>query len=109
MISRYKYAKRLFPDENSPYTVDTLPMHKDSYFFVYGIDIDSPIEMANQIIYLKEQLEASERARKEAIEYIKSNANIYLNIYGDKIGFLKENDGKTPIKLLEILDIDKGE
>lgn len=58
---------------------------------------------------LKEQLELSEKARKEAIEYIKSNANIYLNIFGDKIGFLKENDGKTPIKLLDILDIDKGE
>ncbi len=58
---------------------------------------------------LKEQLERSEKARKEGIEYVKSNANIYLNICGDKIGFLKENDGKTPIKLLDILDIDKGE
>lgn len=57
---------------------------------------------------LKSQLEASEKARKEAIEYIKSNANIYLNICGDKIGFLKENDGKAPIELLDILDIDKG-
>lgn len=54
---------------------------------------------------LKEKLETSEKTRKEAIEYIKSNANIYLN----KIGFLKENDGKTPIELLDILDTDKGE
>lgn len=52
---------------------DTLPMHKDSYFFCYGIDIDKPIEMANKIIYLKEQLERSEKARKEAIKFVKTN------------------------------------
>ena len=97
-------------------TIDDLPMHKDTYFFGPGINIDKPYEMANEIINLqkenqklKEQLEKSERARKEAIEYIKSNANIYLNICGDKIGFLKENDGKALIELLDILDIDKGE
>ena len=72
-MARYKYAKRLFPDENSPYTIGVLPMHKDTYFFGYGIDIDKPIEMANQIISLKEQLEESEKARKEAIKLIRNN------------------------------------
>lgn len=45
-----------------------LPLHKDTYFFGYGIDIEKPIEMANQIIKLqqenrelKKQLEAGEQ------------------------------------------------
>lgn len=73
MTTGYKYAKRILPDENSPYIVDSLPMHKDTYFFEYGIDIDKPIEMANKIISLKEQLKASEKARKEAIKFVKDN------------------------------------
>lgn len=56
----------------------------------------------NYIKKLKEQLEANEKARKEAIELIKENKNnlCYLenNIYHSK------DD-----KLLNILDIDKGE
>ena len=82
MPSRYKYAKQVFPDENSPYTVDTLPMHKDTYFFGYGIDIDNPIEMANQIIYLKEQLERNEKARKEATELISIAYSISVDYDG---------------------------
>ena len=73
MTRGYRYAKRITPDVNSPYTIATLPMHKDSYFFSYGIDIDKPIEMANQIISLKEQLKRSEEARKEAIKLVKNN------------------------------------
>ena len=36
-------------------TIDNLPMHKDTYFFGYGIDIDKPYEMANQIIKLRQE------------------------------------------------------
>lgn len=97
MTACYKYAKRILPDENSPYTVDTLPMHKDTYFFGYGIDIDKPIEMANQIIWLKEQLEASERARKEAIKLIRNNQR--------KDEFVKLNEWQAR-DLLDILEME---
>lgn len=36
-------------------TIDDMPMHKDTYFFGYGIDIEKPYEMANQIIKLREE------------------------------------------------------
>lgn len=32
---------------------EELPMHKDTYFFGYGIDIEKPDEMACQIIKLE--------------------------------------------------------
>lgn len=68
-------------------------------FYVMQKQIDELQKENNQ---LKEQLEASEKARKEAIELIKQNKNnlCYLenNIYHSK------DD-----KLLNILDIDKGE
>lgn len=35
--------------------IDDLPMHKDTYFFGYGIDIEKPYEIANQIIKLKQE------------------------------------------------------
>ena len=35
--------------------VEELPMHKDTYFFGYGIDIEKPDEMARQITKLKEE------------------------------------------------------
>ena len=93
-----------------------LPLHKDTYFFGYGIDIEKPIEMANQIIKLqqenrelKKQLQQKEDIINKAKEYIKDNANIYTNIMGKEVGFFKRhNDGWTPIELLEILD-NKGE
>lgn len=82
---------------------ETLPLHKDSYLFIHGIDIDKPIEMANKIIYLKEQLERSEKARKEAIDYIKE---LYDNT-DDTTCYDIDKDEKE--RLLQILDIDKGE
>lgn len=36
-------------------TIDDMSMHKDTYFFGYGIDIEKPYEMANQIIKLREE------------------------------------------------------
>ena len=55
-----------------------------------------------EIKQLKEQLETSERARKEAVAYIKENSAGIC--YFDK----EENRYKTnESKVLEILDIDK--
>lgn len=63
--------------------------------------IISPILEENQ--QLKEQLEASEKARKEAIDYIKE---LYDNT-DDTTCYDIDKDEKE--RLLEILDIDKGE
>ena len=52
---------------------------------------------------LKEQLEASERARKEAIEYIKGAGE--MATYTKSIALYEEELEE----LLDILDIDKGE
>ena len=37
--------------------IDDMPMHKDTYYFGYGIDIDNNYEMANKIIKLKKENE----------------------------------------------------
>lgn len=59
---------------------------------------------------LKEQLQQKEDIINKAREYIKENAYIYTNIMGKEVGFFKRHDdGWTPIELLEILNIDKGE
>lgn len=34
----------------------SLPMHKDTYFFGYGIDIDKPYDMADKIINQQEEI-----------------------------------------------------
>ena len=112
MTSLYKYAKRIVPDENSPYTVDTLPMHKDTYFFCYGIDIDKPIEMANKIISLKEEnqqlkekTEKLEKANKEAIDKLKTLGKFD----GEKCTRSFKLWTADFNELISILDIDKGE
>lgn len=51
---------------------------------------------------LKEQLESSEKARKEAIEFINDKSD-----KGYNFGWILQNE--EIYKLLEILDIDKGE
>lgn len=53
---------------------------------------------------LKEQLEASEKARKEAIEFIKSKEYVI-----DFSTFGYELNNYEIFKLKNILDIDKGE
>lgn len=75
---------------------ETLPLHKDSYLFIYGIDIDKPIEMANQIIWLKEQLEKNEKARKEAIKFVKTNQR------KDEFVELNEWQARDLISILEM-------
>lgn len=61
---------------------------------------------------LKEQLETSEKARKEAIEYIKTKPlyeEEYDYDYDDELELLDINSEQAENDLLQILDIDKGE
>ena len=100
--------------------VEELPMHKDTYFFGYGIDIENPDEMARQVIelkeenqQLKEQLEASEKVRKEAIELLFIAYGISVNYDGfNDVSGLKaviDDMARYTKKAKIILDIDKGE
>lgn len=41
--------------------IDDLPMHKDEYFFGYGIDIEKPTEMVSQIIKLRKENQELEK------------------------------------------------
>ena len=52
--------------------VEELPMHKDTYFFGYGIDIENPDEMARQIIELKEENQELKEQLHEASLQIQS-------------------------------------
>ena len=83
-----------------------LPLHKDTYFFGYGIDIEKPIEMANQIIKLqqenrelKKQLQQKQDIINKAIKFVKDYKTEW--VLNDEV----LNDMN---KLLEILD-NKGE
>ena len=68
----------------------------------YDILLKSNVEENKQ---LKEQLERSEKARKEAIKYLYEHSQ-YVDEYG--IHYIKENEYCVDY-LLDILDIDKGE
>lgn len=95
--------------------VEELPMHKDTYFFGYGIDIEKPDEMARQIIklkeenqQLKEQLELSEKARKESIRILGKYRHYTLPTEEQN----RENEDiidKAYNNLILKQDIDKGE
>lgn len=69
--------------------VEELPMHKDTYFFGYGIDIENPDEMARQVIELKEENQelrnSLERYQKELNE-----ENLLCSKYAIEINDLKE-------------------
>ena len=54
--------------------VEELPLHEDTYFFGYGIDINKPYNMANQIIKLKQE-------KQELIEYLKEKKKEYTELY----------------------------
>lgn len=41
--------------EKKSIIADLPPMHDDTYFFGYGIDVKKPYEMANQIIKLRQE------------------------------------------------------
>ena len=59
---------------------------------------------------IQEQLEASEKARKEAIEYIKNNPlyeEEYDYNYDDELELLGINSNQAEYDLLDILNIDK--
>ena len=80
----------------------------DCIFEDLVIDINEIKRLTKENKQLKEQLQQKEDIINKANNYVIDNANIYLNFIGNKVGFFKENDGKTPIELLKILD-NKGE
>lgn len=51
-------------------TIDDLPMHKNTYFFGYGIDIDKPYEMANQIIKLRQENQELQKQLEKKYEKV---------------------------------------
>ena len=59
---------------------EQLPLHKDTYFFGYGIDINNPVQMANDIIDLKQenqQLKDEVEEYKNPIKYFRyANKNV---------------------------------
>ena len=59
---------------------EQLPLHKDTYFFRYGIDINNPVQMANDIIDLKQenqQLKDEVEEYKNPIKYFRyANKNV---------------------------------
>lgn len=73
--------------------VEELPMHKDTYFFCYGIDIENPDKMIRQIIDLKEENQelknSLERYQKELNE-----ENLLCSKYAIEINDLKEEIDK---------------
>lgn len=69
-------------------TIDDLPMHKDTYFFGYGINIDKPYEMANQIIKLKKENQELKILNKRYKEIITDNKENY-ELFSSEIKNLK--------------------
>ena len=64
---------------------EIIPMHKDVYFFGYGIDIENPIELAHKIIEQKEEI----KKLKEEINELKKQSNgVWVN---HLLRFMKEN------------------
>ena len=65
---------------------------------------ENNLAMQEEVARTWAKLQQKEDIINKANTYVIENANIYLNFMGNKVGFFKENDGKTPIELLEILD-----
>lgn len=55
---------------------DSPPMHDDTYFFGYGIDIKKPYDMANQIIKLKQEKEDLIKCLENMIDWTAKKSNI---------------------------------
>ena len=67
---------------------EELPMHKDTYYFGYGIDIEKPDEMARQITKLKEENQELINQQKEFIEWLEQN------IENEEYCYLAQNPGE---------------
>lgn len=61
--------------------IDDLPMHKDEYFFGYGIDIEKPTEMASQIIKLRKENQELKKQLEEYKHHLK-NSKEMLDLQG---------------------------
>lgn len=79
-------------------TIDDLPMHKDTYFFGYGIDIDKPYEMANQIIKLRKENQELKKQLEECSAVADTNselADYYKEVIDKAIEYISELDDNT--------------
>ena len=89
---------------------------KDQFINVLAL-VSCAEELEKENKQLKEQLEVSEKARKKAIEYIKSNPNVFYDEYIIDVDTITANEGNYEYagkiefisKLLELLNTDKGE
>lgn len=55
---------------------DLPPMHDDTYFFCYGIDVKKPYDMANQIIKLRQEKEDLIKWLEDTINWTAKKSNI---------------------------------
>lgn len=53
---------------------EIIPMHKDTYFFGYGIDIEDPIELAHKIIEQDKEIKKLNNIINELENYIVENS-----------------------------------
>ena len=82
--------------------IDDLPMHKDTYFFGYGIDIEKPTEMASQIIKLrKENQELKKQLENCYCERTDCSARIKNSKQYDSLVQKIENQQKEFMEWLE--------
>lgn len=75
-------------------TIDDMPMHDDTYFFGYGIDVKKPYDMANQIIKLRQE-------NKELSHIV---ANKVISDY-DIDTPLKTELGEARLKIVSLEDV----
>lgn len=52
---------------------ERLPLHKDTYFFGYGIDIEKPIDIANKNIELQQENKQLQEELKFTIGIVEHN------------------------------------
>ena len=79
-------------------------LHKDTYFFGYGIDIEKPIDMANKIIELQEKNQQLKDNWDELKEYISIEWYCYDN---ESTEFEVAKDILNRIQALESGDSDE--
>ena len=67
---------------------EIIPMHKDTYFFGYGIDIEDPIELAHKIIEQDKEIKKLNNIinelEKELKDRIKNVPDTMAEVYEDK-------------------------
>lgn len=78
------------------------PLHKDMYYFGYGIDIEKPIEMANKIIELQQENKQLKQKYENAVAdyettmFEKEQLNSLVNSCQEEIRQLKKQLEERP-------------